>query len=265
MKRGNLTKLKTPHTFRNGRMNEKHIDNTYTPIQSDFHAFENWTKLKTPDNSNCCRSLSKSTWTIAADCFDWLGRKIFFLMLGRCLPAYQTRNNIEEKQSTKRFQWCTGTHTHTVLHQEFVSISLHMHEAWPWLCSFQFISVYRLCSSISRYVFIDVAGFYSESMLALNNGFTVSFPECALHQTARANVSQFFFFSSLHSQMRWLKRFPRNFGIGFWNYAEVSIFRWPLGFTSYIVCLLNTQRSKFGSIRRSLREKSEQIDFIWME
>lgn len=50
--------------------------------------------------------------------------------------AFLRRNTTHSAERQPKCMHCTH------IYDEFVSISLHMHEAWPWLCSF--ISVYRL-------------------------------------------------------------------------------------------------------------------------
>lgn len=148
---------------------------------------------------------------------------------------------------------------HTHIYDEFVSISLHMHEAWPWLCSFHFISVYRLFAPYTFFLklrcvfcgFIDVVGpahFYTWNrwknaglkttdsllllllLLPMCMFVSVSFSKCTL-QAHEANVSRLFQLSN--ERERWLKRFPRNFGIsvrfklcGGFNFFFL---RWPFG------------------------------------
>lgn len=89
----------------------------------------------------------------------------------------------------------------------YLFLSLHMHEAWPWLCSFHFISVYRLLFSH----FSVVAEMLSGPRLLLGNRTMENlcvfvcvglkqrvqlylFPKLCIASTARANVSRSVFF-----------------------------------------------------------------------
>lgn len=123
--------------------------------------------------------------------------------------------------------------------------------------SFYFICVYRSCFCFSFSLFgaacfalplnqfIDVVGSAStwksmEKCWFKNNKFTVHHERKRWARTvARAcialNCTSKREQTVLTLETRWLKRFPRNFGISaVFNYAEVLNFRWPFGCTSCI-------------------------------